>query len=62
MPEEQKKEELHVPYAAYKDTVAAQERHVGRLIYVIVLIVVFFFFHFGNARGGRAFHLVSESV
>ncbi len=42
MPEEQKKEELHVPYAAYKDTVAAQERHVGRLIYVIVLIVVFF--------------------
>jgi hypothetical protein len=42
MPEEQKKEELHVPYAAYKDTVSAQERHVGRLIYVIVLIVVFF--------------------
>lgn len=42
MPEEQKKDELYVPYAAYKDTVAAQERHVGRLIYVIVLIVVFF--------------------
>lgn len=42
MPEEQKKDELFVPYAAYKDTVAAQERHVGRLIYVIVLIVVFF--------------------
>lgn len=42
MPEEQKKDELFVPYAAYKDTVAAQERHVGRLIYVMVLIVVFF--------------------
>lgn len=42
MPEEQKKDELFVPYAAYKDTVAAQERHVGRLIYVIAFMVVFF--------------------
>ena len=42
MPEEKKKEEPHVPYVAYKETVAAQERHVGRLIYVMALIVVFF--------------------
>ncbi len=42
MPEEKKKEEPHVPYVAYKETVAAQERHVGRLIYVMTLIVVFF--------------------
>jgi len=41
MPEEKKKEEPHVPYVAYKETVAAQERHVGRLIYVMALIVVF---------------------
>jgi hypothetical protein len=42
MPEEKKKGEPHVPYVAYKETVAAQERHVGRLIYVMALIVVFF--------------------
>lgn len=31
-----------MPYAAHKEAVASQERHVGRLIYVIAFIVVFF--------------------
>lgn len=42
MPEEKKKEELYVPYTAHKEALASQERHVGRLIYVIAFLVVFF--------------------
>ena len=43
MPEEKKKEEeLYVPYTAHKAAIASQERHVGRLIYVIAFLVVFF--------------------
>lgn len=29
-----------VPYLAHKEIVAAQERHVGRLIYTIIVIVI----------------------
>lgn len=56
MPEEQKtdrKDGLYIPYEAHKDVMMAQEeahreamktqeRHVGRLIYIIVFIVAFF--------------------
>ena len=40
--EEQKKEEMTVPYVAHKEAMSAQERHIGRLIYTIIFIVVFF--------------------
>lgn len=36
------KEGLYVPFEAHREAVASQERHVGRLIYVIVFIVAFF--------------------
>lgn len=45
MPEESKEalndqQQPPVPYLAHKEIVAAQERHVGRLIYTIIVIVV----------------------
>lgn len=40
--EEQKNEELTIPYVAHKEAMSAQERHIGRLIYAIIFIVVFF--------------------
>lgn len=40
--EEQKQEYKDVPYLAHREMMAAQERQVGRLIYVIIFVVVVF--------------------